>query len=621
MWKRGSLRNKYNNKNKNNGISTKEAVSNNWYVIKLAWSFHPQRVLAELANTSLRQFETVFYSVVFIKFLIETMESGGSFRDVFTFIVATFLVSALTNFYHQWFNFRFKPISDTIIYEKLYEKLFRKASEIELHCYENSDFYNTYTTAIKEADTRVNEVVSNVFGIIFAAIASVSIFAVMYSIDNMVILFIIFPIIGDLLFGRKTNNFYFRRYMDNVKNYRKMDYVNRTMYLQNYAKEIRLSNIFEVLKSIYYEGYNGVIQVIDHYKNRIMVTDFMRNIFTSLLIFQGVLFYGAYLSMIRKTISIGEFAVLASSMAAGIWIIIHMTERIVKVYENGVFINNLHQFLNYESEIKEDFEGVEPPLCVEEIVFKNVSFSYKGSDRPVIRNINLTIRKNDKIALVGHNGAGKTTFIKLLMRLYDPTEGSITVNGTQIGEYSVKPYRNLFGAVLQDFQIFSMTIAENVLMREPRDVEDRELVKKALIQSGVYDKITTLPNGIDTILTREFDDEGTMLSGGELQKIALARVFASQAEVVIMDEPSSALDPISEYQFYDRVSENCRDKTVIFISHRLSSAIIADKIYLFEDGEIVEEGTHRELMQLGGRYAELFRKQAEKYLESGEISA
>lgn len=602
------------------GISTKQALANNWYIIKLTWSMHPQRVIAEFISTALQQFATVFYSVVFIKYLIESIDQGRSYGHLFTFIVATFLVFAVVNIYLQWFNIRFKPISDTIIHEKLYAKLFKKAGDIELHCYEDSDFYNTYTTAIKEADSRVNEVVHNAFSIFFAIIASVSVFGVMFSIDKIVIFFAVFPIIGDFIFGRKTNQLYYRRYMDNVKNYRKMDYVNRTLYLPNYAKEIRLSKIFRVLRKIYDDGYAGVIHVIDKYKNRVMVADMFRNMFTFLFIFQGVLFYGAYLAMIPKSISISEFAVLASAMVTGTWILIHMAERFVKVYENGVFINNLHHFLSYESEVKEDDDGILPDDEVQEIRFDQVSFAYKGSERSVMRNLNLVIRKNAKIALVGHNGAGKTTFIKLLMRLYDPTQGTVSLNGIPIDRYHLKSYRNLFGAAFQDYQVFAMTIAENVLMREPESEADRELVRQALIKSGVYDKVMTLPYGIDTVLTREFDDEGAMLSGGELQKIAIARVFARDVEVVIMDEPSSALDPIAEYQLYESIMENCKEKTVIFISHRLSSAVIADHIYLFEDGEIIEEGSHRELMQRGGSYAEMFRKQAEKYVE-GEVSA
>ncbi|MFD2506408.1 ATP-binding cassette domain-containing protein, partial [Paenibacillus septentrionalis] len=222
--------------------------------------------------------------------------------------------------------------------------------------------------------------------------------------------------------------------------------------------------------------------------------------------------------------------------------------------------------------------------------------------------------------LVGHNGAGKSTLIKLMMRLYDPTEGEILLNGRNIKEFDLMSYRSLYGTVFQDFKIFSMTIAENVLMRDVETEEDRQLVINALKKSRVYDKVATLPEGIDTMLTKEFDEQGVVLSGGEFQKIAIARIFAQEAELLILDEPTSALDPIAEFEIFESMMEACKDKAVVIISHRMSSAMLADRIYYMEDGEIQESGSHMELMQLQGKYAELFLKQAEKYVEQEELA-
>jgi ATP-binding cassette subfamily B protein len=180
-------------------------------------------------------------------------------------------------------------------------------------------------------------------------------------------------------------------------------------------------------------------------------------------------------------------------------------------------------------------------------------------------------------------------------------------------------YRAMFGTVFQDFKIFSMTIAENVLMREVASEADRQLVVEALKKSRVYDKVSTLPHGIDTMLTKEFDDEGVVLSGGEFQKIAIARIFAQPAEILILDEPTSALDPIAEYEIFESMLEACEDKAVVIISHRMSSAMLADRIYYMENGSIQEAGSHVELMKRQGKYAELFLKQAEKYVDQEEL--
>jgi ATP-binding cassette subfamily B protein len=232
----------------------------------------------------------------------------------------------------------------------------------------------------------------------------------------------------------------------------------------------------------------------------------------------------------------------------------------------------------------------------------------------------MDIRRGERIAVVGHNGAGKTTLIKLLMRLYDVSEGEILLDGTNIKDLRVSAYRDLFGTVFQDCQLFSVSVAENVLLRGDLDERDRETVCAALRESDAWDKVSSLDKGIDTTVTREFDDEGVVFSGGETQKIAIAQIFAGNNSIAILDEPSSALDPIAESKMYDNMFRACRDKAVIFISHRLSSAATADRIYLFEHGRIVEQGTHAQLLALGGRYADMWHKQAQKYVDE-EVEA
>ena len=218
-------------------------------------------------------------------------------------------------------------------------------------------------------------------------------------------------------------------------------------------------------------------------------------------------------------------------------------------------------------------------------------------------------------ALVGHNGAGKSTIIKLLLRFYDPTEGEILLNGRNIKEYNLQKYRALFATAFQDNRMFSMSVADNVTLGEDIPEDQREaIVTDALKLSGVYDKVMSLPKGIDTTLTREFDDEGAVLSGGEFQKIVVSRAFARSCPVKVFDEPSSALDPIAEYQLFDNILKACRENTLLFISHRLSSVQNADHVFLLEQGQVKEEGSHRELLDRHGLYADMYQKQAENYL-------
>ena len=260
-------------------------------------------------------------------------------------------------------------------------------------------------------------------------------------------------------------------------------------------------------------------------------------------------------------------------------------------------------------------DAVLPEGNMGEISYENVSYHYAGSSQMIIKGLNLKVRQGEHIALVGENGAGKTTLMKLLMGLYPVSDGKITVGGKDIGEYEPEAYRDCFGTVFQDFQIFSLPICENVLMKAPETEEERCIVVDALEKAQFGEVLKKLPQGIDTFLTKEFDEKGFVCSGGQAQKIAIARVFAKNPQVVILDEPSSALDPIAEYNMYCNMMEAAKGKTVFFISHRMSSARMADRILFLENGHIVEEGTHEKLMEKNGRYAEMFRLQAKNYQE------
>ncbi|MDQ0112586.1 ABC transporter ATP-binding protein [Paenibacillus harenae] len=599
----------------------KANIANNLFVLKLAWSMHPQRVLADFAVQAGRQFANVFFTVYFMKYIIESISIERDFQQIVYFIIMTLVLIFALVLLDNWYEYRFRPLSDLKLYEKLYLILFRKAASVELKCFEDHEFYNKYTKAIQEADQRVSAVLANLSRIIFVSLATISIFTVMYVIDPWVVWFALLPIIGNFYFGKKLNRIQFQQNDERVPYQRKMDYVNRVIYLSHFAKEIRLSRIFSVLRNTYIEGYDGVVSVVHKYRVKAGVISFFKIFTTFTLIFQGILLYGAYLAIVKQSISISSFIVLGSAMVGGAWSLIRLSDSFVEINKNGIYIENLKTFLSYVSEIQEHADPVKPIAPpIQQLTFRQLQFTYDGAVEPSIRHITMEVNKNEKIALVGHNGAGKSTLIKLMMRLYDPTEGEILLNGSNIKEFDLMSYRSLYGTVFQDFKIFSMTIAENVLMRDVDTEADRQLVINALKKSRVYDKVATLPEGIDTMLTKEFDDQGVVLSGGEFQKIAIARIFAQQAEILVLDEPTSALDPIAEFEIFESMMEACKDKAVVIISHRMSSAMLADRIYYMEDGEIRESGSHMELMQLQGKYAELFLKQAEKYVDQEELA-
>ncbi|MBR3483481.1 MAG: ABC transporter ATP-binding protein, partial [Lachnospiraceae bacterium] len=503
------------------------------------------------------------------------------------------------------------PLKTNRLYGGIYKKLYAKAKNVELSCYEDPDFYNRYTMAMDGAEQKITAVIRGMIGAVIGAAASVSVFYMMYEIDHYAMLFIISPLIGNFVFGNLKNKYDYKRYKEQAPNEKVLNYVSRMMYLPDGAKEIRLTNVFSLMRKQYGDATVNNVKVANKYAFKNAHMNFWRITFTFTVIFEGVLLYAIYRNRVTGSISLADLTIMASLMVAMTWILIRVFENVMEVLKNGMYLNNLKGFLEYEEKIPEDFDGEMPDTDFESLEFKNVSFSYK--DKEIIHNLSFKVSKGEIAALVGHNGAGKTTIIKLMLRLYDPDSGEILYNGKDIKTYNLKAYRDIFATTFQDFRLFGMTVKENVLMGRHYENED-ELVKEALKKADVLDRIEQLDKGIDSVMTREFDDKGCVLSGGESQKVAVARTFIKDAPMKIFDEPSSALDPIAEYELFNSIIGEGKDHTMLFISHRLSSVKNCDKVFMLEKGTLIEEGTHRELMEKNGSYAAMYKKQAMNYL-------
>lgn len=604
---------------KENKLSFVKTLQNDWYALKLGFSISRSLVINAFFMRLAGYFEWVFFDAIFLREIVGALDEGKSFNEIFAFIAICGALFFLINLYTNYADNVILPLQTTRLYGGIYRKLYAKARNVELKCYEDSDFYNRYTMAMDGADTKVSAIIISFWGVLVGAAATAAVFGFMYEIDHFAVLFIICPLIGNFLFGNWKNKFEFKRYQEQAPNDKVLNYVNRTMYLPDYAKEIRLFQIFRLLKKQYHEATQDNVRVAKKYAFANAFLNFWKITFTFTAIFEGVLFYAIYRHLVTGSISLAQLTVMSSLMVAMTWILIRLFEDIMAIMKNGLFINNLRGFLEYKEEIAEDQKGIMPEKEFESLVFDNVCFSYK--DEETIKNLSFELKKGEIVALVGHNGAGKTTIVKLLLRLYDPTSGVIRVNGRDIREYDLHAYREMFAATFQDFSVMGMTIKENVLMGRRYDNED-ELVERSLKRAGVYEKVQSLPKGIYTMMTKEFEEDGAVLSGGENQKLAVARTFAKESPVKIFDEPSSALDPIAEYELFKNIMREGRDHTMLFISHRLSSVKSCDKVFMLENGRLIEEGSHRQLMELGGSYAQMYKKQAMNYLaldEGGEV--
>ena len=589
------------------------AVKNNLFALKLLWKIYPRVIFHIAFHTLIDYGEWLFYSAFFMRYVINALQEGRAFSTLMIFIGICIAVFASKTLYTDYLNGTVFPIANAEVNKKLYQILFKKSRNVELECFENAEFYDKYTLAMKNADTRLVQTVEKIFGVIFGAAASVCAFIFMFQVDKLSVAFILLPIIGNFWFRRLNSHIDYKRQKDMAVHNRRIDYINRVMYLKEYAKELRLTKVFRLLRHQYRDAITGVADVTKKYVWKSVLLHWLYVEFTFTFIFEGLLIYGAFRNLVSHTISLAQLAVITSMMVSTTWILIGFTDSVTECFKNGLFVEYLKTFLEYKEKIPEDYDGADPGTTIDSIEFRNVCFAYK--DIPVLENLNMKLEGKKTYALVGHNGAGKSTIIKLLLRLYDPTKGEILLNGRNIKEYNLQKYRALFATAFQDNRMFSMSVADNVVLGENIPAEQkRTVVEDALKLSGVYDKVMSLPKGIDTTLTREFDDEGAVLSGGEFQKIVVARAFARNCPVKVFDEPSSALDPIAEYKLFDNILKACQENTLLFISHRLSSVQNADYVFLLEKGMVIEEGTHKALMKKKGAYADMYNKQAENYL-------
>lgn len=391
--------------------------------------------------------------------------------------------------------------------------------------------------------------------------------------------------------------------------WRKIDYMEQTLQSFDYAKDIRLFGMKKWLSDKQHAIITEKQEKMLHSRNLWMLNSGFSHgmsMITNLAIY-GILIF----TFLGGDITIGDFTLYEGLAGAFAMALSNMLNSFGGYKQCSLQVDDFRSFVDLPVENEEDCIPV-PKADKYVFTFKNVSFQYKGQTDYALKNLNLTLEAGQRLAVVGLNGAGKTTFIKLLLRLYDVTEGEILLNGINIKKFRRSEYYELFSPVFQNVELFAFPMAENVSMKDPEET-DKELCVKYLEQAGLKEKVDSLENGVDTELLKVLDDHGIDLSGGEKQKLALARALYKNAPIVVLDEPTAALDALAEYNLYKSFDSIIGDKSAVYISHRLSSTRFCDKIAMFRAGEMVEEGTHEELLAKGGAYAEMFEIQAQYY--------
>ena len=577
-------------------------------MLRLMFKISPWLVIGEIFEQVTGALPSKLISVIGLKFIIDEVRNGGDPKKIIFGIAAMLgiivICEIFTNVFYELFVHREREKMDLGVQSLFYEK----ASKLDLSKYDDPGFYSDFILSIENTADNLRNILDLVRGYVEQIISFGAVAAIMLSIDPICLVIVLVSVILFIPLGRYTGNLQTQRREAVTEKHRRGDYFARIFYLPDYAGEIRTSGIYPLLRRRFNESADDMIKTQKGFIRKLDGLFFIQEFSVQVVGFMLILsLYIGYQTLVTGNMSAGDFvATFNGAVQIGSSVLYLTVYSLRNFTERSKMIDKCRSFLAVENKVT-DGKHIAKTGKPETITVENISFSYEGSEKDSINGVSFEIKPKEKIALVGYNGAGKTTLTNLLLRLYDVKNGSIKIGSRDIREETIMSHRARFAAVFQDFSLFGATVGENVALTKDYD---SERVLEALTLAGFTKE---LPNGADTILLKEFDENGLMLSGGEQQKLAIARVFYKQCPYIILDEPSANLDPISEYELNKAISDGCADRTVIFISHRLSTTRHADRILMLENGKIVESGSHDELMEQNGKYAYMFRLQAEKY--------
>ena len=603
-----------NNKMKKNRSTV---LKNQIFLWKLCFKTCPLYMIYHLYDAFRYQGVIFLEHVLGIRYVLKCAEFHEPFTKALFYIGLILFLNILQiipdGFFIYGWQFKYKPR----LYRALKEEMFKKASEIDLYCYDDPAYYNDFVLSVSQSEAAIDRFLEllNMAMQAITVLFTTGIFYIMT--DPIGIAFVFASFILRFVVSKKLNKVNYENRLAVNPHMRKRDYVSRVFYLKDFAKELRLHpNAGAQLEEEFAEANDNIIKEHKKVAVKRVCFQFLKDYGVGDFLIDGLyITYLVYKAAVLHTVNYSDAVILFNRTGSLRGSMSRFADLGPKAHENSMFVDKIRAFLNYEPRLKNN-EGDAVPEGAGKLKLEHVTFKYSESGRKVLDDISLSVKPGEHIAIVGYNGAGKTTLIKLLMRLYDPTSGSISYHGRNVTELCPNDYHKRIGVVFQDYQMFGANLAENVVMDDlPKDELDTRApqITAALTDAGFAQKLARLPDGLFTQVTTEFDKKGVDFSGGESQKVAISRAFYKKADILIMDEPSSALDPIAEYELNKAMESAAKGKTVFYISHRLSTTRDADRIIMLERGRIIEEGTHTELLARNGKYAEMWNAQAGKY--------
>ena len=605
------------NKKAKSGAAKSTVLKNQLFLWKLCFKTCPGYMIYHLYDAFRYQGVIFLEHVLGIRYVLRCAEFHEPFTKALFYIGLILILNILQiipdGFFIYGWQFKYKPK----LYRALKEQMFKKASEIDLYCYDDPAYYNDFVLSVSESEAAIDRFLEllNMAVQAITVLFTTGIFYLMT--DPAGIIFVFVSFILRFVVSKKLNKVNYSNRVAVNPHMRKRDYVSRVFYLKDFAKELRLHpNAGTQLEQEFAQADDNIIKEHKKVGPKRVWFQFLKDYGVGDFLIDGLyITYLVYKAAVLHTVNYSDAVILFNRTGSLRGSMSRFADLGPKAHENSMFIDKIRSFLAYEPRLKND-EGDDVPQGNGELSLEHVSFKYSEEGRNVLEDISLKVKPGEHIAIVGYNGAGKTTLIKLLMRLYDPSSGTISFHGKNVSTLCPREYHKRIGVVFQDYQMFGANLAENVVMDNMTQEQEKEYAPKitsALKQAGFGEKLAKLKDGLFTQVTTEFDKEGVDFSGGESQKVAISRAFYKNADILIMDEPSSALDPIAEYELNKAMQTAAKGKTVFYISHRLSTTRDADRIIMLERGRIIEEGTHTQLLRRKGKDAEMWNAQAGKY--------
>ncbi|MCL4862622.1 MAG: ABC transporter ATP-binding protein/permease [Caldilineaceae bacterium] len=594
----------------------KDAALNVGRAFSLVWQGHPPSALGMAASTLVGAFTPVA-QVWVAKLIVDTVVDSinaqvgaqAGLRAVAPYLMAEFVLF-LVNAANQQARDYAEHVLHAQINLGLNSRIIRKALALDLSHFENAEYYDKLENARREADWRSLQIVNNGFYLIQNLITLLSYSALLLTFSPLLALILFLATIPAFIVQNRFSELNFRVLSWRAPEARRLHYLEYLLTNLDAVKEVKLFGLGEPLLQRYEGLFASFLDEDRAIAWRRSLASLGWGMLTSLS------YYAAYAWIVFRAVSgvitLGDMTLYIGVFRGSQGMFQGILRGINSLYENGLFMSNLFAFLELEPQMALATQPRPAPRNFRTIEFRNVAFRYPGQEDWALQNVNLTIHAGEKIALVGMNGAGKTTLIKLLTRLYDPIAGQILVDDIDLREYDLASWRQQIGVIFQDFVRYHLSASENIGFGQVEALGDQARIAGAAHKSGADSVIDGLPEGYETMLGRWFRS-GRELSGGEWQKVALARAFMRDCQLLVLDEPTAALDAENELRIFQQFRELIADKTAILISHRFSTVRMADRIFVIENGGISEQGPHAELLAQGGTYARLFTLQAESY--------